>query len=129
MIVPFILLTLVSYYMDANSLKCRVEDTRIEILRYLHHIISMYAYLGSLFFGHYEFHLLFMLSVWAGWKLKKYYENDQHCFLTRFVNKLCGFRYKEKFHDLNWFFLTSKTHYIVFLFDIFMILKTRNLLG
>jgi len=129
MIALFILLTLVSYFIDIATLKCKVEDTRVEILRYLHHVISSYGYFGSLFFGHYEFHLLFMLSVWAGWKLKKYYENDEHCFVTRFVNNLCGFRYKEKFHDFNWFIYSPKTHYIVFLFDIFMILKTRNLLG
>lgn len=129
MIVLFILLTLFSYLIDTCTLNCKAKDIRVEILRYIHHVISSYGYFGSLFFGHYEFHLFFMFCVWLGWKLKKYYENDEHCFLTRFVNKLCGFKYKEKFHDLNCFFLTPKTQYFVFLFDIFMILKTRNLLG
>lgn len=129
MIVPFILLTLLSYIIDICTLQCKLEDTRVEILRYIHHVISSYGYFGSLFFGHYEFHLIYMISVWMGWKIMERIQGEERCFLTKFVNNICGFKYKEKFHDLNWFFLTSKTQYIVFLFDFIMILKTRNLLG
>lgn len=128
MITLFIVLTLVSYLIDIGTLECKGGDIRIEILRYLHHVIATYGYFGSLFFGHYEFHFAYMLALWAGWKYKKYYENDEHCVLTRFVNKLCKFKEKERFHDIIWASYTSNTHYWVFLFDFIMTLKTRNLL-
>jgi len=129
MIALFILLTLVSYLIDISTLKCKVDDIRVEILRFIHHIIASYGYFGSLFFGHYEFHLIYMVSVWLGWKIMKRLHGDEYCFVTRFVNDICGFNNTEKFHDIIWFSPLNNVHYMVFLFDFIMILKTRNLLG
>ena len=129
MIVPFILLTIVSYFIDIGTLKCDVKDTRVEILRYLHHVMAVYGYFGSLFFGNYVFHLFYMLTLWAGWKVIQYRTGREQCFVTLLVNKMCGFKEEEGFHDLNWLLFNSKLYYLIFVFDIFMILKTRNLLG
>lgn len=128
MIALFILLTLVSYLVDISSLKCNVQDTRIEILRYLHHIISVYGCFGSIIFGDYTFHLLFTLCVWAGWKLIQQQTGREQCFMTLMINKICGFKEEEGFHDLNWFLFKSKLYYVIMVFDVLMILKTRNLL-
>ena len=129
MIVLFILLTLLSYIIDICTLQCKVRDTRIEILRLIHHVIATYGYFGSILFGHYEFHLMYMVSVWLGWKIMERTHGEERCLLTKFINNVCDFNDDEKFHDVVWFVPLNKFHYAVFLFDFIMILKTRNLLG
>ena len=64
-----------------------------KILYLLHHILSLYLYLGWLIFDN-RIHLLGCIIVIINWIFYK------KCILTIITNKLCGYEQNNKFEDL-----------------------------
>lgn len=65
-----------------------------EVLLFIHHIVSVYIYLGVFMFNP-LYHLLFICIVLIHW-----ITNNNKCHLTTITNKYCGNPKNYKFQDL-----------------------------
>lgn len=65
-----------------------------EVLLFIHHIVSVYIYLGVFMFNP-LYHLLFICIVLIHW-----ITNNNKCQLTTITNKYCGNPKNYKFQDL-----------------------------
>ena len=100
----FILVVLFSYLVDKFTVNCKFDNKKIELVRLLHHFIATYGYFGSIFFGHYLFHMCWVLVVYMGWSYFKIKTGTEYCFITKYVNNICGIPEGTLFHDLMWLF-------------------------
>lgn len=119
----FIILIIVQILLDKTFNKC--ENIYGKLLMFIHHIIGIYLWVGSLLLGNYLFHLIFVIIV------QVLYIILNGCFLTDWQNKLCKFDKNELFRSwLNIIFGDENikmTHIIginiVILYDLYYINK------
>jgi len=118
----FSLIVILQYMMDRCYNNC--ETYNGEVLLIIHHIMSVYIYLGGFLFNS-TYHLLFILLILFHW-----ITNNNRCELTTQTNKYCGYNKDKKFNDiikqLNLEEMIPNFHYY-YLF--FMIMYDVNLLN
>lgn len=86
----FIIILIAEILLDSTFRKCK--NINGKLLMIIHHFIGVYVWLGSVLFGNYLFHFLFILIVQI-----LYIFHDGRCFLTKWHNKLCDYDENEKF--------------------------------
>jgi len=88
----FSLVVILQYMIDRSYNKC--DTYKGKILLIIHHIISVYIYLGGYLFNS-TYHLLFILFILFHW-----ITNNNNCELTTQTNKYCGYNKDKKFNDI-----------------------------
>jgi len=125
----FMLLVFISYIYEKINVKCRNNKTVLkrEIISFLHHIISVYSYFGTLVFNkYYTLHLLTSLCIVSHWSIIEFYNDGcSPCFLQTKYNKLCGLECNKKFQDINQLIGGDdrKLQTMVLLYDFYFISK------
>jgi hypothetical protein len=94
----FLFIVLLSVTLDNTYFQCFTPSFYTFFNNFFHHILSMYLWFGSLIFGHYKLHLLFLATVLSfqyfyGWK----------CVITLEYNKACSFTKDEHHKDVIFF--------------------------
>lgn len=121
-IIIFIIFFLSQYLYDRITSTC---DTNTgELILFIHHILSVYIYLGYLFNP--LFHMIVLIIIIVHWLS---YNNK--CFITVYTNKYCGHSEDNRFRDVLYVTGISKNYpnlmyILLFLFisyDIYMIYK------
>lgn len=121
----FILIVIISFTLDNVLFQCSIPSPITFINNFVHHIISMYLWFGSIIFGKYIYHLLFLCVV-----LIFQYYHKWKCPITLEYNKQCGFILKENHKDIiYWINKNIFTHFpyytfikLLFVYDIYKIL-------
>jgi hypothetical protein len=108
-----ILLFLAQFTLDINTNKCinRTDDEldkqitdsdkyKIITILFLHHAISVFTNFGWIFNNRtiLKIYLLFPVLAILHWVT-----NDDKCFLTEMVNKICGYKQYKVFNDFTYF--------------------------
>lgn len=91
----FILLVIISFTLDNVLSPCSMPSLMTFINNFVHHIISMYLWFGSLLFGKYIYHLLFICMIFV-----IHYFYGSKCPITIEYNRECGFELKGNHKDL-----------------------------
>ena len=91
----FIFVVILSFTLDNVLFECSIPSVYTFINNFIHHIISMYLWFGSIIFGKYKYHLLFLGIV-----LTFQYFNKWKCPITLEYNKQCGFHVSENHKDI-----------------------------
>ena len=86
----FITFCIAQYIIDRYSLTCQTNIG--EVLLIIHHFVSVYLYLGTLFFNPLH-HLIVCLIVFIHWY------SYGRCILTVYTNKYCGVDIERPFND------------------------------
>lgn len=84
-----------SQYLIDRTTKTSCQTIQGEVLLFIHHIVSVYIYAGSLFFDPMK-HLLFCLMIVIHWLT---YKKGTGCILTVYTNKYCGIDIHTPFND------------------------------
>jgi hypothetical protein len=121
----FILIVILSFTLDNVLFQCSLPTPNTFLNNFVHHIISMYLWFGSLIFGNYLYHLLFLCVV-----LVFQYYNKWKCPITIEYNKQCGFNLKEHHKDIIYWInknIFEKIPYytflkLLFVYDIYKLL-------
>ena len=89
----FSLIIILQYLTDRCYSKC--DTYKGEILLLVHHIVSVYIYIGWYLFNP-KYHLVFIIMVLLHW-----ITNNNRCELTTQTNKYCGYDKDKKFNDIS----------------------------
>ena len=99
----FFIVVFISYILDITRNKCKNLTLEVKINNLSHHIVSNFLWFGSFIFGLHEFHILYMIGGYIGWK------NFDGCILTNQYNKNCNYDKQKKHHDLLYFISGNET--------------------
>jgi hypothetical protein len=102
--------------------KC-VNKLKFHIITLIHHIFNIYLQFGWLLNNLYL--LIFYIFINLG-TLLHWNSNNNYCFLTQLINKMCNIPINEYFRDI-WYFLGIKNlknydilHYIYLIITLFI---------
>ena len=112
----FICIVIFQYLCDRLTNNC--ERMEGEVLLFIHHIISIYGFLGGILFNPF-YHLLAIISV----GIYRYF-NEWNCPITILTHNLCKFKKTDLFRDFL-YFINDKGNFIymfiIILYDIYRI--------
>ena len=97
-ILLFSTLVLISYSLDKYLYPSKNEEKiHINIMHFIHHIMSNYLFFSPLFFTNYRLHVLIVIIGLIYW-----YFNNGLCDITLIYNKECGFDEKTRHRDITY---------------------------
>ncbi len=122
-LITFSFIVIISYILDITRNKCKKLTLEVKINNLFHHIVSNFLWFGSFIFGFHEFHILYMIGGYIGWK---YFDG---CILTDQYNKNCNYDKQKKHHDLLYFISGNETFFeqmtafkIIFMYNIICVI-------
>lgn len=121
----YILIVFISFTTNKMYDNCNHPSIKVDIVNLIHHFVSIYSWFGTLILGHPEIHLLYVLTIIAGWK---YFGN---CIISDWYNNACQLDKSKNHRDLPYYFMSYITNeeyqsydyliYVVVLLDIALI--------
>jgi len=99
----YIVIVLTSFTNDKFHNKCNEPNLQVDAVNLLHHFVSIYSWFGTLIFGHPEIHLLYVLTIIAGWN---YFGN---CIISEWYNNACKFEKNKNHRDIPYYIMSTIT--------------------
>lgn len=91
----YLALVFISFLIEQSYNLCQNQPLYTMFISIIHHIFSIYLYIGTFIFDFYIFNIIIVILTIIGWKLY----NDR-CFLSIYYNKLCDIPEEVYFHDI-----------------------------
>ncbi len=123
----YLLIVLISFTNNIIHDGCEKSNMKIATVNLLHHFVSIYSWFGTLILGHPEIHLLYVLTIIAGWK------HFGNCIISDWYNDACNLDKSTNHKDIPYYFMSYLTHedhqsydyliYVVVLIDVALIAR------
>lgn len=132
-LITYIIIVVISFINDKLHNECKHPSIQVDIVSLIHHFVSIYSWFGTLIFGYPEIHILYVLTIIAGWK---YFGN---CIISDWYNNACDLDKKRNHKDIPYYIVSTITRkeyqsysyliYAVVFIDIALILfKYRHMI-
>ena len=121
----FFILVISSFLLEECVKPCHPKEKGLKqkLVSFIHHLITIYIFLGSFVFGKHILHLVIFSLVWLHWKLMKFYTGKEYCIITRYYNNLCGHNIEDQHYNIpNVLGVYNIIYFIVF-YDIYHVIK------
>ena len=93
-LITYIFVVIISFTNDKLHSECKHPSIQADMVSLIHHFVSIYSWFGTLIFGHPEIHLLYVLTIIAGWN---YFGN---CIISEWYNNACDLDKKKNHKDI-----------------------------
>jgi hypothetical protein len=123
-----IFLFILAYFLDLYTTKCTINKQVLWNLT-KHHLFNTFLTFGFIINNKtlLKIYIIVVIGTLIHW-----YTNEDKCYLTQELNKLCGYPEDEKFHDLFYFLGLKESkqfdilHYIYFIIILIITYKKIN---
>lgn len=91
----YLALVFISFLMERSYNLCQNQPLYTMFISIIHHILSIYIYIGTFIFNFYIFNIIIVILTIIGW-----ISYNNRCFLSIYYNNLCDIPEEVYFHDI-----------------------------